>query len=80
MDWETGEELNIRLEGKDIKQVKNIVYLCGNMSENGRVGGWRGDAKYKQELMHEKMYGGNDGRKDFQNIEGEGPGFLHNAS
>ena len=31
------EELNIRLEGKDIKQVKNIVYLGGNISENGRV-------------------------------------------
>ena len=31
------EELNIRLEGKDIKQVKNCVYLGGNISENGRV-------------------------------------------
>ena len=31
------EELNIRLEGKDIKQVKNVVYLGGNISENGRV-------------------------------------------
>ena len=31
------EELNIRLEGKDIKQVKNFVYLGGNISENGRV-------------------------------------------
>ena len=32
-----GEELNIRLEEKDIKQVKNFVYLGGNLSESGRV-------------------------------------------
>ena len=31
------EELNIRLEGKDIKQVNNCVHLSGNISENGRV-------------------------------------------
>ena len=31
------EELNIMLEGKDIKQVNNCVYLGGNISENGRV-------------------------------------------
>ncbi len=32
------EELNIKLEGKYInKQVKNVVYLGGNISENGRV-------------------------------------------
>ena len=31
------EELNIMLEGKDIKQVKNFVYLGGNISENGRA-------------------------------------------
>ena len=31
------EELNIRLEGKDIRQVKNFVYLGGNISENGQV-------------------------------------------
>ena len=31
------EELNIRLEGKYIKEVKNVVYLGGNISENGRV-------------------------------------------
>ena len=30
-------ELNIRLEEKDIKQVKNCVYLGGNISENGRL-------------------------------------------
>ena len=32
------EELDIRLEGKDIKQVIHFVYLGGNLSENGRVG------------------------------------------
>ena len=31
------EELNIRLEEKDVKQVNNFVYLDGNISENGRV-------------------------------------------
>ena len=31
------EELNIRLEGKDIKQVKTFGYLGGNICENGRV-------------------------------------------
>ena len=30
-------ERNIRLEEKDVKQVKNFVYLGGNISENGRV-------------------------------------------
>ena len=29
--------LNTRLDGKDIKQVKDVVYLGGNMPENGRV-------------------------------------------
>ena len=37
MGCETEAELNTRLEGKDIKQVKNVVYLGGNISENGRV-------------------------------------------
>ena len=32
------DELNITLEGKDIKKVNNVVYLGGNISENGRVG------------------------------------------
>ena len=42
--WETErEELNIRLEEKDIKQVKNFVYLGGHISENG-VWVWRFDA------------------------------------
>ena len=62
------EELNIRLEGKYIKQVKNVVYLGGNISENGRV-----------ECM-EKRRGGNDGQKDFQKTEGQGPGLLSGAS
>ena len=31
------EELSSRLEWKDIKQVKNVVYIGGNISENGRV-------------------------------------------
>ena len=30
-------ELNIMLEGNDIKQVKHFVYLGGNISENGRM-------------------------------------------
>ena len=38
MGWETErEELNIRLEEKDIKQVNNVVYHGGNISENGLV-------------------------------------------
>ena len=45
------EELNIRLEEKDIKQVKNFVYLGGNISENGRVGVVV-RREYKQERMH----------------------------
>ena len=31
------EELNIGLEGRYIKQVKNFVYMGGHLSENGRV-------------------------------------------
>ena len=31
------EELNIRLEGKGVKQVNNFMYLGGNISENGRA-------------------------------------------
>ena len=27
------DELNIRLEGKDVKQVNNFMYLGGNISE-----------------------------------------------
>ena len=45
------EELNIRLEGKDIKEVKNVVYLGWNISENGRVD-VEVDAGDKQEWMH----------------------------
>ena len=32
------DELHIMLEGKDIKQVNNLVYLGGNISENWPVG------------------------------------------
>ena len=38
MGFETERGVNTRLEGKDIKQVNNFVYLGGNISENGRVG------------------------------------------
>ena len=31
------EELNIGLEGRYIKQVKNFVYMGGHISENGRL-------------------------------------------
>ena len=31
------EELNIRLEEKYVKQVNNLVYIGGNISENGSV-------------------------------------------
>ena len=31
------QELNIRLEGKLTKQVKNFVYLVGSISEHERV-------------------------------------------
>ncbi len=31
------EELNIGLEGRYIKQVKNLLYMGGHLSENGRV-------------------------------------------
>ena len=34
---EQRDELNIRLEEKDLKRVKNFVYLGENISENGRV-------------------------------------------
>ena len=65
------EELNIRLEEKDIKQVNNFVYLGGNLSENGRV-----DVEVRRRIQA----GANGGQKDFQKTEGEGPGFLCGAS
>ena len=67
-------ELNIRLEGKNIKQVKNVVYLCGNISENGRVEVRRRQNTSRSECM-EKRRGGNGGQKDFQKT-----GFLCDAS
>ena len=82
MGWKTErEELNIRLEGKDIKQVKNCVYLGGNIPENRRVSAWGGSAQNasRSECM-EKRRGGNGGQKDFQKTDGEGPGFLCGAS
>ena len=74
------EELNIRLEEKDIKQVKNFVYLGGDISENGRV-----DVEVRRRIQAgakcmEKCRGGNGGQKGFQKTEGEGPGFLCGAS
>ena len=49
------EELNIRLEGKDIKQVKNVVYIW--MEIYLRMGElmWRCHAEYKQERMQGEM-------------------------
>ena len=46
------DELNIRLEEKDIKQVKNLVYLGGNIYLRTGVWMWRFEAEYKQERMH----------------------------
>ena len=38
MGWKPDRgELNIRLQRKDINQVKMFVYLGGNVFENGRV-------------------------------------------
>ena len=73
------DELNIRLEGKDIKQVKNFVYLGGNISENGRV-----DVEVRRRILA----GANAWRnvegvmveERFQKTEGESPGFLCGAS
>ena len=31
------EELNTRVEGKDVNQVNHFMYLGGDISENGRV-------------------------------------------
>ena len=66
------EEVNIRLEEKDIKQVKNFVYLGGNISVNGRVevrrriqagaNAWRNvegvmmDRKISRKLMGKVLY------------------------
>ena len=45
------EELNITLEEKDIKQVKNFFILVEIYLRTG-VWMWRFDAEYKQERMH----------------------------
>ena len=34
---EQRDEINIRLEERDFKQVENVVYLGEHISENGRV-------------------------------------------
>ena len=77
---EQREELNIRLEGKAIRQVKNCVYLGGNISENGRV-----DVEVRRRIQAganawRNVEGGNGGQKYFQKTEGEGPGFMCGAS
>ena len=48
------EVLKISLEGKDIKQVKNFVYLAGNIMRTG-AWVWRFDAEYNEERMHGEM-------------------------
>ena len=70
------EDLNIMLEGKDIKQVHFYVYLGGNISENRRV---ETQNTTWSECMA-KRRGGNDGQIHFQKTEGKGPGFLCGAS
>ena len=53
------EELNIRWEGKGIKQVKKFVYLGGNISENGRV-----DVEVRRRIQA--------GANAWRNVEGGG--------
>ena len=66
------EELNIRMEGKYVKQVSNCMHLGGNISENGRL---------EEEVRRRIQAGaGNDGQKNFQKTEGGGHGFLRGAS
>ena len=65
------DELNIRLEEKDIKQVKHFVYLGGNISENGRVELEVQRRNTSRSECMEKRRGGDDGQKDFQKTEGE---------
>ena len=48
------EELNIRFEGKYIKQVTNFVYLVEIYLTTGEWR-WRCDAECKQERMHGAM-------------------------
>ena len=51
------EELNIRLEGKHIKQVKKFVYLGRNVSENRRV-----DVEVRRRIQ--------EGANAWRNVEG----------
>ena len=46
------KELNIRLEGKHIKQVKHVVHLGGNVSQNGRV-----DVEVWRRIQQVRMHG-----------------------
>ena len=74
------DELNIRLEEKYIKQVKQFVYLGGNISENGRVELEVRRRNTSRSECTEKRRGGNDGQIVSQKTEGGGPVFLHGAS
>ena len=74
------EEINIRLERKDIKQVKNFVYLGGNISENGRVA-----VEVRRRLQAganawRNVEGVMGDRKISRKLNGKCPGFLCGAS
>ena len=49
------EELNIMLEGKDIKQVNNCVCVWVEIYLRTSEWMWRCDAEYKQERMHGEL-------------------------
>ena len=55
------------LEGKDIKQVNNVVYLGGNISREWASGATQNTSRSK---CMETYRGGNGGQKDFQKTEG----------
>ena len=74
------EELNIRLEGKDIKQVKNVVYLDANISENGRVEVEVRCRIQAGAIAWRNLEGVMVDRKISRKLKGEGPGFLCGAS
>ena len=69
------EELNIRLEGKDIIEfcVPRWSYVCERASGVATQNTSRSECRQKRR-------GGNDGQKDFLKTEGEGPGILRSAS
>ena len=74
--WETERGVKIRLEGKDIKQVKNVVYLDANISENRRV-----EDKVRCRIQAganawRNLEGVMVDRKISRKLKGEGPGFL----